>query len=560
MPTGTLLNRISMNRSDALITRLFSIRNRFGKRLAVEKMQLLHTINIKTVKNKKAVQECYAALEFLIAYPDNKTIYNLSNQLLQQLQEYLKTNENLSYSLYNSGITNTAFCAAFSFELVKWLRKTRPKEIKLRSIDADDVQVRFVLQVVMPKIESEIFQDANAEWKSWLKHLKTSDEDLLDQFIAIFDSSDIRPEVKDELWNKLGIYVEINFTLHCCLPQSLISHYYHRSLIKKEIKNQTPVFTSIRVKLTENEAEQIIACSRMIMLANLREIDPINYTAAKLVSYYHLPRGISIALMGMVPERRHPIDSYMGYVVFKNGLPVAYAATWILFNSGRIGLNVFYNYRGGESKYIFEQVLELHRKVYHLKRFTVDPYQVGKTNSDGIHSGAFWMYYHLGFRPILKIQQELATAEDLKIKSNNAYRSPLPVLKTLANSRLQLVLQKSAVRFDATDLSLAYAGILTKKYNGNRVLAEREAGKKLASILQIKNYREENMKFILNNWAVLLLNNEKELRHNGALKKSLKKLFILKAGGSEEAYITGLQQAVELREFIELMLKVYVMD
>jgi hypothetical protein len=548
-----------MNRSDALITRLFSIRNCYGKQFALEKTQLLHTINIKTVKNKKAAKECYAALEFLIAYPDNKTIYKLANQLLQQLQEYLKTNENLSYSLYNSGITNTAFCAAFSFELVKWLRKTRPKEIKLRSVEADDVQVRFVLQVVMPKIESEIFQDANAEWKGWLKHLKKQDEDLLDQFIAIFDSSDIRPEVKDELWNKLGIYVEINFTSHCCLPQSLIAHYYHRSLIKKEIKKQTPVFTPIPVKLTENEAEQIIACSRMIMLANLREIDPISYTAAKLVSYYHLSRGISVALMGMVPERRHPIDSYMGYVVFKNGLPVAYAASWILFNSGRIGLNVFYNYRGGESKYIFEQVLELHRKVYRLKRFTVDPYQVGKKNSDGIHSGAFWMYYHLGFRPILKIQQELAMAEDLKIKSNHAYRSPVSVLKTLANSRLELVLQKSSVSFDATDISRAYAGILTKKYNGNRMLAEKGAGK-LANILLIKNYREDNMKFILKNWAVLLLSNEKELRHNSALKKLLKKLFILKAGGSEEAYITGLQQAVDLRKFIGLMLKKYVTD
>jgi hypothetical protein len=263
--------------------------------------------------------------------------------------------------------------------------------------------------------------------------------------------------------------------------------------------------------------------------------------------------------MGMVPERRHPIDSYMGYVVFKNGLPVAYAASWILFNSGRIGLNVFYNYRGGESKYIFEQVLELHRKVYRLKRFTVDPYQVGKKNSDGIHSGAFWMYYHLGFRPILKIQQELAMAEDLKIKSNHAYRSPVSVLKTLANSRLELVLQKSAVSFDATDISRAYAGILTKKYNGNRMLAEKGAGK-LANILLIKNYREDNMKFILKNWAVLLLSNEKELRHNSALKKLLKKLFILKAGGSEEAYITGLQQAVDLRKFIGLMLKKYVTD
>ena len=91
-----MYNDKSMNTSNALITRLFSIRNRYGKQFALEKMQLLNTINIKTVKNKKAVQSCYAELQFLIAYPDNKTIYKLSNQLLQQLQEYLKTNENFN--------------------------------------------------------------------------------------------------------------------------------------------------------------------------------------------------------------------------------------------------------------------------------------------------------------------------------------------------------------------------------------------------------------------------------------------------------------------------------
>ena len=295
----------------------------------------------------------------------------------------------------------------------------------------------------------------------------------------------------------------------------------------------------------------------MILVRNLREIDPISFTSAKFISYYHLPRGLSVALMGMVAERRHPIDSYMGYMLFKNGLPVAYAGSWILFNSGRIGLNVFPGYRGGESQFIFQQVLQLHAKVYNLKRFTVDPYQIGKENSDGIHSGAFWIYYHAGFRPVQKIQQELATAEELKIKANKNYRSPASALKILANSRLQLVLQKGAVSFDATDMSSAYAGILTKKYNSNRGLAEKDAVKKLAGILQIKNYQGHNMNFIFKNWAVLLLSNEKELRRNSPVKKILKKLFVLKANGSEEEYITALQKTADLRNFMEELIKEY---
>ena len=547
-----------MNKTDLQITQLFSIRNRYGKQFASEKLELLSIINIKTVKNKTALQSLYTALLFLMAYPDNKTIYKTAAELLKQLQQHIQANEKLKYSLYNTGITGTSLCAAFSFEMVKWLRETHHDEIKFISFEADDAKIQSILSVVMSKAESEILQDANAEWKGWLKQLKKPGENLLDQFIAIFNSSDIRPEVKEELWNTLGINIEITFTSHCCLPASITKTYYHRSLIKKEIKNKKSLQKPIRVKLSENEAEQIIDCGRMILLRKLRELDPISFTSAKHVTFYQLQRGISIALTGMVPEHRHPIDSYMGYLVFKNGLPVAYAGSWILFDSARIGLNVFADYRGGEAKYIFEQVLQLHAKVYRLKRFTVDPYQVGKENSEGINSGAFWIYYHAGFRPLQKMQQELAITEEQKIKTQNNYRSPAPVLKKLANSRLELVLKNSAVSFDATDLSRVYAGIITKKYSGLR--PEKNAVKKLADMLQIKNYREDNMRFILKSWGVLLLSNEKELRRNGPLKNELKKLFVLKAGGSEEAYITALQRSVDLRNFIEGLLKEYVVD
>ena len=204
----------------------------------------------------------------------------------------------------------------------------------------------------------------------------------------------------------------------------------------------------VLVDVNESEAAQIIACGREILVRHLREIDPVTYTAVNLVSYYLLPRGLSVALMGMVPERRHPIDSYIAYVVFKNGWPISYGGSWILFDSGRIGLNIFPAYRGGESKYIFEQLLKLHSKVYKLNRFSVDPYQIGKENSEGINSGAFWTYYHQAFRPIREEQKKLAEAEALKIKSTKGYRSPVSILKKLADSRLELVLQKNSVRFD----------------------------------------------------------------------------------------------------------------
>ncbi len=544
-----------MSKSALLISQLFSIRNRYGLQFSSQKLDLLNELNGKPVTSKKAAQSYYYSLLFLIAYPDNKSVYQLASQSLQHLHTYIQSHEKLKTGLYNSGITNTQLCAAFSFEIVKWLRKTHPKTIKLSSFEADDGHIRYLLSAVMPKVESEILQDANATWKSWLKRSLKKGEDILDRIIAIFDEADLRPEIRDELWNALGINVEIDFPRHTCLPDTLITPYYHRSIIKKNFLKQQPVIKPILVNLTEDEAEQVIECGRMILVRHLREIDPITFTASPLVSYYRLPRGLSIALMSMVPERRHPIDSYIGYVVFKNGLPVSYAGSWILFDSGRIGLNVFPAYRGGESHYIFEKVLEVHRGVYKLNRFSVDPYQVGKENSEGIKSGAFWTYYHSGFRPIREEQKKLAEAESLKIKSTKGYRSNDAILEKLADSRLELVYHNKAVRFDATDLSVAYANILKNHYDNNRKIAEELLFPRLADITQLKNYREEKLAFVLKNWCVLLLSDEQELRSNSKLKKILKRLFELKASGSEEDYISELQRAKEFRNMVEKVVK-----
>jgi hypothetical protein len=549
-----MFKKSKMSKPGKVVSQLFSVRNSYGKEFPSQKLFLLKAIDKKKPTSKKDVQLYYSVLLFLIAYPDNRSVYTQAIFSLQQLHLHIQSHKRLRDSLYNSGITNTQLCAAYSFEIVKWMRSTYKKNIRISSFEAGEAQIQFILSVVMPKVESEIMQDGNAEWRSWLKRSMTKEEDLLDRLIAVFDETDIRPEVKDELWSAIGINIEIDFTALDSLPDPLFIPYYHRSMIKK---NHDRALTGIhppKIHLEKDEAAQIIACSRMILVRHLREIDPISFTSGELISYYHLSRGYSIALMGMVTERRHPIDSYMGYTVFKNGLPVAYAASWVLFDSARIGLNLFPSFRGGESKYIFEQVLKIHRSVYRLKRFSTDPYQIGKDNSDGIHSGAFWIYYSAGFRPIEEEQRKISATEAKKIRSIKGYRTPANVLKKLAESRLELILDKKAVRFDVTDLSRAYIAILKDQYGNKRKPAEELALKKLAAILKIKNYQEVRMQYVLKNWSILLLNNEKELRSDGRLKKILKKLFEAKAGGSEEEYIYGLQRSVPIKKMMEKVL------
>jgi hypothetical protein len=545
-----------MNKTGSLVLRLNKIRNRYGIEFLKEKSGLLESLSRQIIKGKVALKVYYETLLFLIAYPDNKTISEKASSSLKTLELYLQNNEGVAGSLYNSGITGTQVCAAFSFEMVKWLRHTHKNDITLDSIEADDGQIRSAISVIMPKVESEILQDANAEWKEWLNKTGNKRGGLLDKLLHVFDQTDLRPEVRDTLWDNLGIDVTIMLTKHTSLPASLTYPYYHRSLIKSKITAKEVKEKPIKVKLNLKEREQLVNCARMILIRHLREMDPITFTATSLVSYYKLSRGLTVAIFGMTIERRQPVDSYMSYVAFKNGLPFAYGGSWVLFDSARTALNVFPAYRGGESRHSFEEVMNLHKQVYRLKRFTLDPYQLGKDNDDGIQSGAFWVYHHIGFRPIKEKQKKLAEEEFLKIKSIHNYRSTPKVLKQLADSRMELILKPHPVQFDAGDISIAYANILRKQYNNNRKAGEEIAFNKLVKFLGVKNYYETNINFVLKNWAIILISNEPELYKNKELKNTLKKAFSLKAYGVEEDYIAELNGSLQLRKFVENIIAV----
>src|SRR5688572_23621300 len=222
-----------MNKSGSMISQLFSIRNRYGGKFSSQKLNLLNALGKEKITSKKALQSYYDSLLFLLAYPDNRSVYQSAGQSLQELQWYIQSHQNLRAGLYNSGITNTRLCAAFSFEIVKWLRSRHPNNIQFHSFEADDGQIQSILAVVMPRIESEILLDTHGAWRSWLQQSLKEGEDMLDRLIAVFDETDIRPGVRDELWVAIGINVEINFPSHHCLPDSLITPYYHRSLLKK---------------------------------------------------------------------------------------------------------------------------------------------------------------------------------------------------------------------------------------------------------------------------------------------------------------------------------------
>ena len=138
----------------------------------------------------------------------------------------------------------------------------------------------------------------------------------------------------------------------------------------------------------------------------------------------------------MLPERRLPLESYIGFMMFKNGYPMAYGGGWLFGKRSLLGINIFEAFRGGESAFVFAQLLRTYKNAFGADYFEVEPYQFGKDNPEGLQSGAFWFYYRFGFRPVDEALNKLATEESKRIQSEKGYRSPISTLKLFTKSNV----------------------------------------------------------------------------------------------------------------------------
>jgi hypothetical protein len=330
-------------------------------------------------------------------------------------------------------------------------------------------------------------------------------------------------------------------------------NFYHKTELRKHpgTKGLIDKLITKPLKISLGEKKQLVETSRGILCMMLRETDPVTFADEHAVELFDMGRGIDIALYPMVGERRLPFESYIGYTAFKNRLPVAYGGGWIFQQHSKIGVNVFEQYRGGESAYIFCQVLRLYHQHYNVNRFIVEPYQIGKQNMEGLKSGAFWFYYRLGFRPVSNELVSLAGIEFQKIKSGKGYRSPLSVMKKLADSNMELILNESG--HQQTDPSLVSKSItvmINELFAGDRKKAEEESlnqAKKFMRIKDIRSWLPAELQS-LHNFSLLMQTFSDLSNWNEADRQKMVELIRLKGGGSELRYIREFQKHNELNK------------
>jgi hypothetical protein len=228
---------------------------------------------------------------------------------------------------------------------------------------------------------------------------------------------------------------------------------------------------------------------REIMLVRYRELYGTTLGDPASVVRADVGRGTSIYLWNLPPDRRLPLRAYVAGFTVKNGVPINYIEAIGLCEWMEVGFNTFYTFRGGETGWIYAQVL---RSLCHLMGTTcvsVYPYQLGDDNEEAIESGAFWFYRKLGFRPGRPELLRLVEREERKIAANPKYRTSARTLRRLAAGHVFYELPGSGTgawdRFSTRKIGLRVTALMARKFGGDAGRMRAEFARRVAKILSV---------------------------------------------------------------------------
>jgi hypothetical protein len=550
----------------AHIEQLKYLSTRFGAPFTGQKEKLLAQLTQMKAVDVKVINAYHEVLLFLKAYPENRILLRFTEQELKKLDESVNLlSEPKKEKLVRSGISHSETRANFSFTLCKWLVKTYPGKIKLFSLEGDSEWATELLKLVLPKTDSEGITNSIDEWLT--EHI--AEEKRMEILLQLIDNMEASPRIKEHIWEALQVFVAVSLTpdfpsrTFNALPPVRV-YFHKKELVKrvdavKEIKKPLPQSK----KLSETEKQLILRSARASLFLLNRETDTVTYTNENEVLFFELERGIQIALFGLIPERRLPFETYIGYMAFKNGVPVAYGGAWPFQRIARIGLNIYEPFRGGESVYLFTQLMRVYQQIYKVNQFMVEPYQIGYGNKEGLQSGAFWFYYRMGFRSTDERIAHIAEVEYQKISAAQGYRTPVNLLKKLTTSHILLKViplkpHEMQSPFMAEELTRLVSDYIDACFDGNRINALQHASKKMRQWLGVstESYKKWSLpeRFWFGELSLLFTQMTGIIKEKSKIKNQLINLVKAKAGKQERKFLARWQKCTILQQHLHQLM------
>ncbi len=560
------------NTINQLLDQLDEAKRQFGGSGRETVERTLTRLSKLKIKDAESLVRFHEILLFLRAYPQSAQIVRLAESQLSSFAERVRLlrAQDADLSPFDdpevSGVTGTSVTDTFTYNIVRWLLDKHPTQV---SFDwdwfEDENRLAATWPRFLPLLEEDAAVEANVPYLKWLHEAKGRQARDLPWLIDRFALLPGTEKGKAELYESQQLYVRWTPDFRATrtgmrLPVRNI--FYHRQpLIRRKdvsLVNELRASTPPLKKLSRGQGKRILDMTRETSTVRYRELYGFTHGDPARVLRASIGRGVELFFMGVPPNQRLPLRAYHAAIIFKNGVPVGYFEGLSIFERLESGFNFYYSFREGETAWIYARTLAILRRLLGVTVFTIDPYQIGYENEEGIESGAFWFYRKLGFRPTKPKLLKLALDEEKKIATRPAYRTSARVLRQLAEGHLIFELPERQSgdwdRFQVRNLGLAVQRRMAKEFSGDAESIRSDSVRTVSRALGLRatDWKQSELCALRDLSSVLALIPNLN-RWNGDEKRDVVRIIRAKAGADESTYLRLMQRHARLRaEVIKL--------
>ena len=438
---------MARDNTPSLLDQLDELKTEFTPAAARKVERLLAQLSRKKFTDTDLLVRYHELLLFVRAYPYNVSIVRAVESELRAFANRVAflDEEGIDVAPLEhpevSGITGTSVTDTFSFYIVRRLQQQHPSEIDIywEWFESEN-RLAATWPRFMPLLEEDAYVEANVPYREWLAAARGRRTELA-WLTEQFDKLPKPDNERAELYDSQQLYVRwipgFNSTRTGMRLREKKLFYHREPLISRrdiDLRNELAQPAPKLVKLSPQEGEKALDMAREASTIRYRELYGFTHGDSRNVYHAELGRGVDLFIISLPKEKRLPLRTYHAVMIYKNSVPIGYFEGLSLFERMESGFNLYYTFRDGETAWLYARLLNVMHHFADVTAFSLDPYQIGFENEEGIQSGAFWFYRKLGFRPTEPEALQLAQKEEEKIRTRKGYRTPAATLRKLARS------------------------------------------------------------------------------------------------------------------------------
>jgi len=473
---------VTERRRTSPLLELQTVRAHYGPGSSRRKLELLQVLARARLKRPRHVLLLHECLCFLRAFPDDAVLLAQVERMLAGFEHRADLRRHRA-ALVDTGIAGTAIYFRFFWFTAEWLVQRWPDRLAMDWANAGDAKrLLAMLPLLVTPAESAAMEVASPDLRRGIDRLRAPAERDAAFLVRRFAALRANPFLREWLYESFDLMLRLD--PGPTTPSRTRAARPVGTLIfqRRPIDDTRP---DLRIALRRppravhacngREARMWIDAARAAMVTRGRDLDVFETADLRDVRRVDCGEGLQLVVVGVLPERRFLLDCAYGMLMVQNGVPIGYTLVSALFGSAAIAYNVFESFRGVGSAPVYGRVLAAVRHLFGCDAFSVDPYQLGHDNPEGLRSGAWWFYYKLGFRPHDAAVKRVLRGELRSQQRDARHRSSRATLQALSAAHLFWFLGKPR-RDVLGDVDLVRIGTHASRFLAMRFGAERERG------------------------------------------------------------------------------------